>query len=90
MSLSAVQGSVARRVRTAPYIDWTRELLGDRRRFMRQAKPDKQNRHVQYEPRTDFGRRMLELRRRVEASGERLLALDEIRKEVRLRRGGRD
>lgn len=49
---------------------------------------DSADRQVNYTPKTEFGRRMLELRRKIEASGEKLLTLDEVREEVRARRGG--
>ncbi|MGI8907869.1 MAG: hypothetical protein ACR2IE_15415 [Candidatus Sumerlaeaceae bacterium] len=49
-----------------------------------------EDRHIQYEPRTELGKRMLEWRRKIEASGEKLLTLEEVREEVRARRGGMD
>ncbi len=41
-----------------------------------------------YRPRTELGRRLLELRRKYIAGGGRLLSEDEIEIEIRSRRGG--
>jgi len=51
---------------------------------------DPEDRYVKYVPKTEFGRRMLELRRAVEASGVKMLTREEVRAEVRARRGGVD
>jgi len=41
-----------------------------------------------FEPRTELGRRLWELRKKIVASGEPLLSRDEIEREVAERRGG--
>lgn len=40
-----------------------------------------------YKPRTPLGRKLLEIRRRIIASGEPLLSLDELERELAERRG---
>ena len=49
-----------------------------------------EDRYTNYKPRTEFGRRMLELRRAIEDSGEKMLTSEQVNEEVRLRRGGAD
>ena len=41
-----------------------------------------------YHPQTSFGKELMEIRKRIVASGERLLDWDEIEKEVARLRGG--
>jgi len=42
----------------------------------------------EYHPRTALGRRLWRIRKRIVASGERLLSWDEVERELRERRGG--
>lgn len=48
-----------------------------------------ESRRVKAEPKTEFGKRMLKLRRAIEDSDVELLTLEEISEEVRDRRGER-
>ena len=43
---------------------------------------------IDYVPRTDFGRRLLEIRRRIIASGGALRSRQELEREIAERRGG--
>lgn len=55
-------------------------------RFPRVAESDLS----EYKPRTPFGKELMEIRKRIVASGEPLLGWDEIEKEVARLRGGHE
>jgi hypothetical protein len=70
--------------------------LDTARRILPQAYPARESRRRERSrrltgtPKTEFGRRIMELRRAVEDSDVPLLTIEQIREEVRERRGERD
>jgi hypothetical protein len=60
---------------------------GERGKFLgkfKSAKPQSKD----YQPRTELGRKLITARRRIVASGEKLLSRAEVSREVKERRGG--
>lgn len=51
------------------------------------VKKSKSTEPVVYKPKTPLGRKLLEIRQRIVASGEPLLSLDELEREIAERRG---
>lgn len=70
--------------------DLKRIPVKNRSAFLRAAVREKLERHAssRWKPKTAFGKKLLALREQDVASGGKLLFLEEIREEIRERRGG--